>query len=58
MGADMQTTIGYKRILRFPTVTATQLRFTILDSKACPLISKVGVFNAPQVLTQPRMIRT
>ena len=52
-----QTTIGYKRILRFPTVTATQLRFTITDSKACPLISKVGVYNAPQVLTPPRIIR-
>jgi len=46
-----ETTIGYKRILRFPTVTATQLRFTITDSKACPLISRVGVFNAPEVLT-------
>jgi len=52
-----QTTIGYKRILRFPTVTATQLRFTITDSKACPLISKVGIYNAPQVLTEPNIIR-
>jgi len=52
-----ETTIGYKRILRFPTVTATQLRFTITDSKACPLISRVGVFDAPQVLTQPNIIR-
>lgn len=51
------TTIGYKRILRFPTVTATQLRFSITDSKACPLISNIGVYNAPQILTQPSIIR-
>lgn len=52
-----ETTIGYKRILRFPTVTATQLRFTVTDSKACPLISTVGVFLATQVLTQPAIFR-
>lgn len=51
------TTIGYKRILRFPTVTATKLRFNITDSKACPVISNVGVYNAPQILTQPTIIR-
>lgn len=51
------TTIGYKRILRFPTVTATKLRFNITDSKACPVISNVGVYNAPQILTPPAIIR-
>lgn len=51
------TTIGYKRILRFPTVEATKLRFNITGSKACPLISNIGVFNAPQILTPPQIIR-
>lgn len=51
------TTIGYKRILRFPAVTATKLRFNITDSKACPVISNVGVYNAPQILTPPAIIR-
>ena len=51
------TTIGYKRILRFPTVTATQVRFTVTDSKACPLISNIGIYNAPQILAQPTIIR-
>lgn len=51
------TTIGYKRILRFPTVEATKLRFTITDSKACPVISNIGVYNAPQILTPPTIIR-
>lgn len=52
-----QTTIGYKRILRFPSVEATQLRFTITDSKSCPLISNIGVYMAPQILTPPSIVR-
>lgn len=51
------TTIGYKRILILPTVKATQLRFTILDAKSCPVISNVGVYNAPQVLVPPTVTR-
>lgn len=51
-----ETTIGYKRILRFPTVTATKVRLNIADAKACPLISNFQVFNAPKVLEEP-MIR-
>jgi alpha-L-fucosidase len=57
LAKEPTTTIGYKRILRFPTVTATQLRFTITDAKACPLISKIGIYLAPQVLTQPTVVR-
>jgi alpha-L-fucosidase len=51
------TTIGYKRILRFPTVEATQLRFNITVSKSCPVISNIGIYNAPQILTSPSIIR-
>lgn len=51
------TTIGYKRILRFPSVKATQLRINITDSKSCPVISNIGVYNAPQILTPPSIIR-
>ena len=51
------TTIGYKRILRFPTVEASKLRFNITDSKACPVISNIGVYDAPQILTAPIIIR-
>ena len=53
-----QTTIGYKRILVLPTVTATQLRFTITDAKSNPVIAAVGVYNAPQVLLPPTITRT
>ena len=46
---DGLTTIGHRRIICFPTVTTTRLRFTIEDSKACPLISRIGVFLAPEL---------
>lgn len=51
------TTIGYKRILRFPAVEATKLRFTITDSKSCPLISNIGIYNAPVFLNAPSIFR-
>ncbi len=53
-----ETTIGYKRIVRFPAVVASQLRFTVTDSKSCPLISNIGVYNAPQILAAPAVIRS
>ena len=46
---DGLTTIGHRRIICFPTVTATKLRFTVMDSKACPLISRISVFRAPDL---------
>ncbi len=52
------TTIGYKRILRFPSVEATKVRFNITDSKACPVISNIGVYNAPVFLNAPSVSRS
>jgi alpha-L-fucosidase len=51
------TTIGYKRILRFPSVNATKVRFNITDSKSCPVISNIGVYNAPVFLNAPTISR-
>lgn len=51
------TTIGYKRILRFRSVSATKIRFNITGSKACPLIADIGIYNAPQILAAPAIIR-
>ena len=48
-GKDGLTTIGHRRIVCFPTVTATQLRFTITDSKAEPIIKRLGVYLAPEL---------
>ena len=38
------TTIGYKRLVRLDTVTATKVRFTILEAKSTPLISNMGIY--------------
>ena len=46
---DGLTTIGHRRIICFPTLTATKLRFTITDSKAEPIIKKLGVYLAPEI---------
>ena len=46
---DGLTTIGHRRIICFPTVKATQLRFTVTDAKAAPLIQKLGVYLAPDL---------
>ena len=47
------TTIGYKRILRFPGVNASRVRFNITDSKSCPVISNIGIYNAPEISDAP-----
>ena len=44
---DSLTTIGHRRIICFPDVTTTQLRFTVTDAKAKPVIKKLGVYRAP-----------
>jgi alpha-L-fucosidase len=51
------TTIGYKRILRFPAVKATQVRLTITDSKCSPVISNIGIYDAPVFLNAPSIAR-
>ena len=39
-----ETTIGYKRLVLIPTVTASALRVSITKSYACPVLSKVAVY--------------
>ncbi|KAK9185871.1 hypothetical protein WN943_026230 [Citrus x changshan-huyou] len=38
------TTVGYQRLLQFPTVKSQQLRFVIDKSRAEPLISHLGIY--------------
>ena len=52
-----ETTIGYKRILRFGTVKADALRISIDDSDGTPLLSNVELYNAPQILHAPAVTR-
>ncbi|MBR5062459.1 MAG: alpha-L-fucosidase [Prevotella sp.] len=49
MEGDGLTTIGHRRIICFPTVTATKLRFTINQTKAKPIIKKIGIYLAPEL---------
>ena len=55
---DSQTTIGRKRILRLPETTASKVRFKVKDSKACPVITKIGIYHAPKVIIEPKISRT
>lgn len=41
------TTIGAKRLIRFPTVTAERVRLVIEESRASPAISEFGLFRSP-----------
>ena len=48
-GGGSLTTIGHRRIVCFPTVTATRLRFTVLDAKCAPIIKRTSVYLAPEL---------
>ncbi|SKB71381.1 alpha-L-fucosidase [Salegentibacter holothuriorum] len=52
-----ETTIGYKRILRFDLVEVSALRFNITDAKARPLISNIEVYKAPLVMEAPEIVQ-
>ncbi|MDR1403570.1 MAG: alpha-L-fucosidase [Tannerellaceae bacterium] len=42
------TTIGYKRLLRFPPTTAQKIRLNIRQSLACPVLNVMGLYHAPE----------
>jgi alpha-L-fucosidase len=45
------TTIGYKRLLRFPPVTASRVRLVIDASRTNPTIASFGLYKAPPHVT-------
>lgn len=47
--ARSMTTIGRKRILCFENTRATQIRVTILDSKATPILNGLNAYLAPPI---------
>lgn len=49
VNGDGLTTIGHRRIVCFPTVTATRLRFTVVDAKCAPVIKRTAVYLAPDI---------
>ena len=54
---DRQTTIGYKRILVFPSLTTSKIRINILESKAAPVLAELAIYKAPEMLSQPKIVR-
>ena len=46
------TTIGYKRILRFPTYNTSKIRLNILESLACPVLNNLEIYNIPAEYVQ------
>lgn len=51
------TTIGYKRILRFHSVTSKQLRINFNKAMAAPAITKISLFAAKESLSMPIISR-
>ena len=42
------TVVGYKRLLRFPEVTARTVRVRILESRLCPTLTRVSLYRVPR----------
>lgn len=43
------TTVGYKRLIRFPEVTTNKIRIVIMESRLNPAISSFGLYFSPDV---------
>jgi alpha-L-fucosidase len=41
------TSVGWKRILKFDTVTGDALRIRIDEARPCPMVSTVGIYKGP-----------
>lgn len=52
------TTVGYKNIRRFPTVTTSKVRLRILESRIKPTLATIGLYKAPEILSNPEIQRT
>ncbi len=51
------TTVGFKRILMFPQVTAQYLRFRVLSSRLNPTISEIGLYKLPEVSGEEKFLK-
>lgn len=52
------TVVGFKNIRRFPMVNAKRVRVRILASRICPTLSDIGLYKAPEMLSNPSIVRT
>jgi len=51
------TTIGYKKLLRVPKITTSKIRLVIEEARDNAIISKFGLFLAPDILSDPVITR-
>ena len=54
---DEQTTVGYKRILRWETVLADKVKIDIMESKGPILLSNLELYRAPKLVVDPIITR-
>ncbi len=47
------TTIGYKRLFRFPNVITDEIRVSIEQARDGALINSIGVYASPEILSEP-----
>ncbi len=53
------TTVGYKRLVRFPTVAASRVRVRILASRLSPTLAEFGLFLDPsRAVPRPTIVPT
>lgn len=52
------TTIGYKRLLRFPDASPSQLRITISETRETANIQRVGAYYAPSLEDSSKIVIT
>ncbi|MGE3107096.1 MAG: alpha-L-fucosidase [Phycisphaerales bacterium] len=51
------TTIGYKRLARFPRLTTDRVRLRFPESRVRPTLAEFGLFDEPVLLGPPRITR-
>ncbi len=51
------TTIGYKRLLRFPNVESKKARLSLKTDAPCLTLAEIGLFNAPLLVDDPVLIK-
>jgi alpha-L-fucosidase len=51
------TVVGYKRLLRFPEVTARRVRVRVLESRLCPTLRNFALYRVPGVPKPPAVRR-